>query len=113
MNKIIISVVSIGITACAYNSGVVPMGKDTYMLSNTSTTAYASGTQMLAKLYQQAAIYCGERNLTVQPIRETSKDGAPYQKANAMLQFRCLADGDHELRRPTMENTPDVIIQGR
>jgi hypothetical protein len=89
------------------------MGRDTYRIANTSTTVFASGAEMLAALYQQADGHCKSMSKELMPVGESSRDGAPYQKANADLQFRCLSRNDPELRRPTMEPRPDVLIKSR
>lgn len=102
--------------ACASNTGVVPMGRDTYMIANTSQTAFASGGEMVAVLYRQADEHCRAMGKELQPINERSRNGAMGQKATGELQFRCLAKSDPELRRPTMETVPDMkveVIQAR
>lgn len=45
------------------------------------------------------------------PVSSSSRDSAPYKYANAELQFRCLAEGDPDLGRPTMQSRPDVVIE--
>ena len=99
------------LAGCAGNTGVIPAGKDTYMIANKSQTAFATGAEMLAILYQQANDFCKKKGMYFQPIREKSSDGAPYVKAKGELRFRCLSKHDHDYRRPNMEKEPDIKIE--
>ena len=45
------------------------------------------------------------------PISSSARDAGIAQYASAEIQFRCLAEGDPELRRPNMEPLPDVRIE--
>lgn len=103
--------IAVVLVGCATNTGVVPMGRDTYRIANTSATAFASGGEMLASLYRQADQHCRSMKKELMPINESSRNGAPYQGATGELQYRCLASNDSELRRPTMEDAPNVRVQ--
>lgn len=109
----VVALLSTLVTACG-STGVVPMGRDTYMVANKSATVFASGAQMKAELYREGNRFCASQGKEFMPVSASSVDGAVGRNAaNAELQFRCLTAGDPELGRPTMEPTPDVRIEVR
>lgn len=97
---------------CA-SSGPVPMGKDTYLLAKPGGLFTISGGEVKAELYRETNEFCLRQNKQLMPVNESSRDSAPYHYANAEIQFRCLAEGDPQLQRPTMERAPDVKIDMR
>ena len=102
------------LSACATSSGtgdITPIGKDTYMLARPGGFFTLSGGEVKAQLYRDANNYCKSIGRNLMPVSSSSVDSAPYKYANAELQFRCLADGDPDLRRPTMVNKPDVTVE--
>lgn len=115
MFKRTICIVSSGLLcSCASVSGtasVVPIGPDTYMVASSGSFFTLSGGQVKAQLFQEADRFCSSKGKHLMPVTTSSKDAAPYTYASAELQFRCLADGDPGLNRPTMINQPDVTIQ--
>ena len=108
------SVVSLGITlmaGCA--SSPVPMGKDTYMLTGTGAWSWSSGANLKGDLFREADAFCRSQAKQLMPISTTSNDGSFSQFAHADIQFRCLMEGDPELRRPTLEAVPNMRIENR
>lgn len=102
------------ISACATTaatSDIVPIGKDTYMLARPGGFLTISGGEVKAQLYRDANEFCQSRGKSLMPVSSSSRDSAPYKYANAELQFRCLAEGDPDLGRPTMQSRPDVVIE--
>lgn len=70
------------------NTGIVPIGKDTYMSSKFGGTEW-SGSVVKAELYKDAGEFCAKKGLQVVPLDSTSKDASAYQYASAEIQFRC------------------------
>jgi hypothetical protein len=103
------------LTACATTGGtvsdIVPIGKDTYMLARPGGFFTISGGEVKAQLYRDANEFCRSQGKTLMPVSSSSRDSAPARFANAELQFRCLAEGDPDLGRPTMKSRPDVTIE--
>lgn len=100
--------------SCASVGGtadIVPIGQDTYMVASAGGLLTFSGGEVKAQLFQEANRFCRSKGKNLMPVTSSSRDAAPYTYASAELQFRCLADGDPGLRRPTMINQPDVTIQ--
>jgi len=99
--------------ACA-SSGPVPVGKETYMITKQSSTGFHSGSSVKADIYREASEFCNRQGMQLQPVRESSKDGAPgYSFANAEIVFRCLSENDRDVNRPTLKPTPNLIIENR
>lgn len=101
------------LSACASTAEPVPMGKDTYMLANTGAWSWSSGSELKGELFRQADAFCRSQGKNLMPVSTNEKDANFQQFAHSELQFRCLADGDPELRRPTMEQAPNVVIENK
>jgi hypothetical protein len=77
---------------CAANSGIVPMGASTFMVSKQAATGFGGMGNLKAQVLQQAQAHCAEagRDFEVVSITESKP---PYIFANyprADLQFRCV-----------------------
>ena len=91
----------------ACSSGVVPMGRDTYMISGSSPGLIGAGS-VKAKLLRQADSWCRQRGLVMVPLNNSGSDAVVGgQWANAELSFRAVRPGDVEDKRNRMERAPD------
>lgn len=99
------------LSGCA--SGIVPIGPDTYMMSDTGAWSWSSGSNLKAGIYRDAYAFCLKKGKEMMPVSTDQTDANFSTFAHAEVQFRCLAKGDPELRRPTMEETPDIVIQNK
>ena len=98
------------VAACA-STGVVPMGRDTYMLSK-SGTALSSGATVKASLYREADAWCRKQGLVMVPLSEDSSDGVPGRHlANAEIRFRAVSPGDVENQRTNMKPVANTIVE--
>ena len=93
------------------SSGPVPMGKDTYMLSNTGAWSWSSGSALKGDLFREANDFCQSQGKQLMPINTNSIDGGFSNFAHAEVQFRCLANNDPELKRPNLQPMPNVRIE--
>jgi hypothetical protein len=84
-------------------------------MSARTKSGYSSGGEALADLYEEAYPFCEQQGLKFVPVHETSKDGVPgFALASATIQFRCVAESDQEaLKRPTMHQEPNIVIQNK
>ena len=98
--------------SCA-SGGPVPMGRDTYQLSGTGAWSWSSGAALKGDMFREADTFCRGQGKQMQPVNTASNDGSFQRFAQAELQFRCLAPGDPELGRPTLEPVPTVRIENR
>jgi hypothetical protein len=89
---------------CASNSGVVPIGQDTYMVSRQAATSFGGSGTLKAEAFQEANQYCASQGKKLQ-VMSTQEAQPPYLFGNfpkAEVQFMCLDKGDVELGRPKL-----------
>jgi hypothetical protein len=106
-------VCSLAIALCGCSTGVVPMGKDTYMISRKGT-GWATHGEMKAKCYRDANKFCAKRGLEMVPVSTTGKDGTPgFLPATCELTFRAVPPNDPENVRPIIQKVPDITVEHR
>jgi hypothetical protein len=99
---------------CGAHTGVVPIGQDTYMVARQGWISTQSVGELKAEAFAEADAFCASKSKSVLPVntRDTfGVFGRSYPEAE--IQFRCLNADDPELRRPTMQKVPDVLIEHR
>lgn len=102
------------LAGCATQSGVVPIGQDTYMVSRQGYTVVTSAAAIKADAFREANAYCQQHGKQFQVVRTSTLEGIPARRLpTAEIEFMCLDKGDKELRRPKLESGPDVIIENR
>jgi hypothetical protein len=91
MNKICLIVIAMGLTACS--TGVVQVDKDTYMVSEKAAgCGFATAGGQEADAYKKANKYCSSRNLDVEVVSTTAKEGVPFARcASANVKFKCVS----------------------
>jgi hypothetical protein len=110
-----IAIVLVTVTACASHTGIVQMGRDTYMVAKQQATGFPGLGNMKAELIAEASSHCAERGKELQ-IVSTYETQPPYVLGNyprSEIQFMCLAADDRELQRPKLQKTPDTVIEIR
>ncbi|MDR4470403.1 MAG: hypothetical protein MRJ68_19255 [Nitrospira sp.] len=83
------------------------------MLANTGAWSWSSGASLKGELFQKADAFCRGHGKQLMPLNTNSTDASFSQFAHSEIQFRCLAEGDPELRRPTLEMVPNIRIENR
>ena len=111
MRAIILIVATATLAACAH-TGAVSIGPDTYMIAN-SEWGFTSGGVQKAKVMKEASDYCKSIGKEMLPISTSQNDVAWGKTPAAEVQFRCLSQGDPELRRPTLQLIPTTVIENR
>jgi hypothetical protein len=104
------------VIGCASTStGVVSIGKDTYMLamSQGPGTGIHSGAQYKAKAIVEANQYCSGLGKKFQIVNANQNDSAIAVLAKAEIQFMCLNEDDSQLTRPKLNQQADRIIEVR
>jgi len=112
---IILSIFSLTLGSCASNTGVLPIGKDTYMIAKQAATGFPGLGNMKAEIISEGSLHCASMGKEFQII-STSETQPPYVLGNyprSEIQFMCLPSGDTELGRPKMQKTPDTVIEIR
>ena len=100
-------------SGCAINSGVVPMGQDTYMVSRQAASGFTGMGSLKVDAFREASEYCISQNKKIQVVH-TGESQPPYVLGNfprAEIQFMCLSEGDRELVRPKLKKEADVVIE--
>ncbi len=112
MNRIVL-LSTILLAGCASNTGIIPIGKDTYMVSRQAATGFSGSGSLKAEAFQEANAYCTSQGKALQVVN-TQEAQPPFVFGNypkAEVQFMCLTDGDAELARPKLKKAPNVSIE--
>ena len=100
---------------CALNSGVVPMGQDTFMVSRQAATGFSGSGRLKSKALREANQFCESQGKSLQVIH-ISEARPPYILTNfpkAEVHFMCLDANDPELKRPRLRKDADTVIEIR
>ena len=113
--SLIISVFFSALVGCgAANTGVIPIGQDTFMVSRQGWVATQSVGELKGQAFAEANKYCSLKGQTIQPVNTNATSGVLGRSyPEVEVQFRCLRSDDPELRRPVMQKVPDVVIERR
>ena len=80
------------LAGCASNSGVVPMGPDTYMVSRQAPTGFSGAGSLKAEALQEANQHCVSQRKELLVVN-TSEAQPPFILGNyprAEVQFKCV-----------------------
>jgi hypothetical protein len=113
MKSTTFSLFALILTGCASNSGIIPIGKDTYMVSRQAATGFSGSGTLKAEAFQEASAYCTNQDKSLQVV-STQEAQPPFLLGNypkAEVQFMCLSDGDAELARPKLKPKADVSVE--
>jgi hypothetical protein len=113
--KLIYCAMAIFLSGCASNSGVVPIGKDTFMVSRQAATGFSGSGTLKAEAFNEANQYCLSQKKTLQVVN-TNEAQPPYVLGNfpkAEVQFMCLDPNDSEIERPKLKKGADTVIEIR
>ena len=109
--KIYVFISTVLLISCVSNTGVVPIGEDTYMIGKSTNLALTS-SGIKAEAFKEASKYCSKQNKKIQVISTTSEDmKLGSHVGSTEIQFMCLTEGDSELNRPKLRKTPDKIVE--
>jgi hypothetical protein len=102
MRNGLIVLLSVGVTGCAANSGVVSRGQELFMVSRQAATGFSGSGNLKAEALSEAGQYCTERSKTVF-VTDTTEAQPPYIMGNfpkAEIHFMCLSNNDPRLIAP-------------
>jgi len=109
---LVIPVASFVLTSCASNSGITPIGVDTYMVTRQAATGFSGSGTLKAEAFSEAREYCLKNNKNLQVV-SSNEAQPPFVFGNfpkAEVQFMCLSKSDIELRRPKLKKISDISI---
>lgn len=112
--KILIIALALLLTACASTNEIVPIGKDTYMVSGwgKSPGGY-SGAEVKANAIKQAGKFCADQGKHVQVVSSAQRDMTFGINATAELQFMCLSSNDNDFSRTPVKREADSSVEIR
>jgi putative hemolysin len=96
------------LAGCGVPSDVVPVGRDSYMISATAIRQAASKAPIGAA--QGASRYCEQQGRHM-IIRHTDQIVPADAPVTYTLVFSCVTDTDPEYQRPTLRNDVGVLTQ--
>jgi len=114
MKRILVSSIIV-LAGCAINTGVVPIGQDTFMVSRQAATGFSGLGDLKGEAFREANQYCLDQRKSVQ-VLHTSESSPPYIFGNfpkAVVQFRCLDANDSELKKLKLTKDVDTVIEMR
>lgn len=82
------------VSGCAANSGIVPMGNNTYMVSRQAATGFTGMGTLKAEAMREAYTQCSQTGKAVKVI-ETIDARPPYILGNfpkTEIRFKCIAE---------------------
>jgi hypothetical protein len=89
LNKIILTI-AILMVGCASTTGVVPIGKDTYMIVREDNGPAASLGTIKAATFKEAGAFCSGKGKTMQVSKESDTPRSFGQFPQTTLQFTCV-----------------------
>lgn len=96
MNKKLLFLFSALIVGCASNSGIVPMGRDTYMVSRQAASGFTGMGTLKAEAMEEAFNQCQKTGKAVEVI-QTIDAQPPYVMGNfprTEIRFKCVVDAE-------------------
>ena len=93
MRKVLVTAVGSAILAlsgCA-DAPPAPAGKDTYIISASTTWTFKAGGELLPGLYTKADAFCRKQGKVCEPVTNSTGDGGIGLNANAQFTFRCVS----------------------
>lgn len=112
---ILLIFVGLSILGCATNTGVIPIGEDSWMVSRQAGSGFSGVGTIKAEAFQEATDFCTAKSKSLQVIGVKEAE-PPFINGNwykAEIFFMCLSKGDEELTRPNLQQEPDTIIEIR
>jgi hypothetical protein len=80
--------VSTVLAGCAADTGIVRVGRDTYMMGRQGGWE-SSGSKVRAGLYKDASLFCEKAGKNLVPVSGYSDDASHGKHATAEIHFRC------------------------
>ena len=78
------------LAGCASITGVIPAGRDQYMIAREDNGPAASLGAIKAQVFQEAGAFCAGQNKTMQIVKENDVPRSFGQFPQTSMQFTCL-----------------------
>jgi hypothetical protein len=104
IKRFVAAIMSLTVAGCAANSGVAPLGGDTFVVSRQAATGFSGSGNLKAEALTEAGQYCSSQSKSLL-VTNTKEVAPPYVMGNfpkAEVEFMCLSQGDPRLAPPPM-----------
>lgn len=108
--KFSVCVLLVSLAGCVSASDIVPMGKDSYMVSGAGTGGRSIGKTSVAAT-QKANAYCGTLHKFMIPRRLETHPG--FNEESTTLIFSCVLESDAEYVRPDLSQNPTPVVEAQ
>ncbi len=104
---------ALSLIACA-TANVIPMGTDTYMISQTSAGgAFTNMGALKSKVMARANAFAESKGKVAIAVAARETPGAPGRMPNVEYQFRLVDKNDPRAGGTGLVKTPDVVVENR
>src|SRR5258708_37664032 len=96
----------LALAGCAANSGVAPLGGDTFVVSRQAATGFSGSGNLKAEALTEANQYCSSQSKSLL-VTNTKEVGPPYVMGNfpkAAVEVMCLSPCDPRLAPSPIPN---------
>ncbi len=112
-NLVLLTACALSLTACA-TADVIPMGTDTYMISQTSAGGmFKSMSSLKAGVIKRANEFADSKGKVAIPMAAQETPSAPGRMPNFEYQFRLIDKDDPRAAGNSLVKRPDVVIENR
>ena len=112
MRLILVALFTTLLTGCS-SSGVQKLGPDTYTISTQVVFGPNKATSARANALAAANEFCVNQGKELMVDTYNTTGHAMSVTGDSEVRFRCLNQGDAELRRPRFEAQPNFILENR
>jgi hypothetical protein len=92
-------------------TGVLPVGPDTYTLTQNAITSFGGTVTAQQQALTIANEYCQQQGR--QFLLSSAQPSATLGSGTYSIIFRCYTAGDPDLRRPNYRPSPNIVIENR
>lgn len=90
------------------STGIVPMGRETFMVSQKGSV-YSTVGSLKAKCLKQANAYCENKGLSMVIVSTSGHDGGFGVMGTCELEFLAVPKSDPRNQNPTLKRAPDSV----
>jgi hypothetical protein len=108
--KITIAALATLLVGCVSTTDVVPVGKDSYLISGRANGGLNAGKGTI-QATQKANAYCASQNKFMIVRRIDTNGNAAVFGESASLYFSCVTQDDPEYQRPNLRRDPTEVIE--
>jgi len=108
MRGILSAAAAVLVAGCAANSGIAPVGPDTFIVSRQAATGFSGSGTLKADAMNEANQYCTTKSKVIYVLTATEA-APPFVMGNfpkAEVQFMCLDPSDPRLKTPPQLSLP-------